>query len=309
QKPDSRLTPAIAREVCERTGSAAYLDGSIAKVGSQYVLALRATRCNTGDLIDQEQLQAANREDVLGAISQAASNFRKKAGESITSVQSHDVPLPEVTTASLEALKAFSNAFRVNLVSGFTSAMPSLNRALELDPKFAMAWANQGLWYTGMGETALARESLTKAFQLRDHTSDHERFFIEANYYRSVTGDLNAAFQTLQLWAQTYPRDQVPHGLMAGGFGVQLGRFENAVNEAKVAISIDADNSFNYINETFALVCLNRFDEAAQFLKTADERKLQAPELSVLRYQIAAARGDQANMERAVAEARGRRGA
>jgi serine/threonine protein kinase/Tfp pilus assembly protein PilF len=309
QKPDRRLTPAIAREVCERMGSAAYLDGTIARVGSQYVLALRATRCSTGDLIDQEQLQAAKREDVLGAISQAASSFRKKAGESITSVQSHDVPLPEVTTASLEALKAFANAERVNLASGFTVAMQGLNRALELDPNFAMAWANQGLWYMGMGETALARESLTKAFQFRDHTSDHERFFIDANYYRSVTGDLNAAFQTLQLWAQTYPRDQLPHGLMAGGFGLQLGRFENAVNEAKVAISIDVDNSFNYINEILALICLNRFDEAAQFLKRADERKLQAPELSVLRYQIAAARGDQANMERAVAEARGRRGA
>ena len=309
QKPDTRITPAIGREVCERTGSTAYLDGSIAKLGIQYVLALRATRCSTGDLIDQEQVQAAKREDVLGAISQAASRFRAKAGESIASVKSHDLPLQAVTTSSLEALKAFSNANRVNLASGFTVAMQGINRALELDPNFAMAWAHQGLWYMGMGETALARESLTKAFQLRDHTSDHERFFIEANYYRSVTGDLNAAFQTLQLWAQTYPRDQVPHGLMAGGFGVQLGRFENAVNEAKVAISIDADNSFNYINETFALICLNRFDEAAQFLKTADERKLQAPELSVLRYQIAAARGDQANMERAVAEERGRLGA
>jgi serine/threonine protein kinase len=309
QKPDTPLIPAIAREVCERTGSAAYLDGSIARLGSQYVLSLRATRCNTGSLLDQEQVQASKPEDVLGALARAASSFRKKAGESLASVKSHDVPLEAATTSSLEALKAYSSAFHTNQVSGFSVAMAGVKRAVELDPKFAMAWAHISLWYMAMGETASARDSLTKAYQLRNRVSDSERFFIDANYYRSVTGDLSAGFRTLQLWAQMYPRDQFPHSLMAGGFGVQLGRFDNAVNEAKIAISLDPDNSFNYINEIFALICLNRFDEAAQFLDKADERKLQAPELSVLRYQIAAARGDKANMERAVGAVRGRPGA
>ena len=203
---DARLTPEIAREICERTGSAAILEGSITSLGSQYVLGLRAKACNTGNILDQEQAQAARREDVLNTLSQIARKFRTRVGESLATVEQHSAPLWEATTSSLEALKAYSTAMKVLLSSGNAASIPFFQRTVEIDPKFAMAYAHLGLNYTATGESALARENATKAWQLRDHASDREKFFIDFNYDREVTGNLEKAFQTLELWDQTYPR-------------------------------------------------------------------------------------------------------
>jgi eukaryotic-like serine/threonine-protein kinase len=203
---DARLTPEISREICERTGSAAVLEGSIASLGSQYVLSLGARNCNTGNILDQEQIQAARREDVLNSLSQIARKFRTRVGESLTTVEQHSAPLWEAKTSSLEALKAYTTAMKVEFSSGNAAAIPLLRRTVEIDPAFAIAYAHLGLNYTSAGDWALARENATKAWQLRDRSSDREKFFIDFNYDREVTGNLEKTFQTLELWAQTYPR-------------------------------------------------------------------------------------------------------
>jgi serine/threonine protein kinase len=177
QPKDARLTPETARQICERTGSAAVLEGSIATVGSQYVLGLRASNCNTGNTLDQEQAGAAKREEVLNSLSQIARSFRTRVGESLSTVEKHSTPLAEATTASLEALKAYSTANRVNLSSGSAAAIPYFRRTVEIDPKFAMAHAYLGLLYSTIGESALSVESTKRAWQMRDRASDRERFF------------------------------------------------------------------------------------------------------------------------------------
>jgi eukaryotic-like serine/threonine-protein kinase len=245
---DSQLTPEMAREICERTGSAAVLEGSITTLGSQYVLGLRTENCRTGDTLDDEQAQATRKEDVLNALSQIASKFRSHVGESLSSVKKHSTPLAEATTTSLEALKAYSTGMKVAFSTGLVPAVPHLERAVAIDPKFAMAYSNLGLVYSDIGESVLSSENTSKAYELRDLTSDREKFFITANYARQVTGNLEKAQRILELWAQTYPRDANPHGLMSGFICQGSGKFEESVEEAKKAIALDPDFTPGYVN-------------------------------------------------------------
>jgi eukaryotic-like serine/threonine-protein kinase len=209
QPKDARLTSELAQQVCERTTSAAVLEGSIASLGSQYVLGVRAKNCTNGSVLDQEQIQAAKKEDVLNSLSEIARKLRTRLGESRSTVEKHSTPLADVTTSSLEAWKAYSTAMKVGLASGATN--PALmRRVVEIDPNFAMAYANLALTYSGLGESVLAAESATKAWQLRERASERERFFIDFNYDREVRGNLEHAFQTLELWEQTYPRRAAP---------------------------------------------------------------------------------------------------
>ena len=309
QPADARLTPELSREVCERTAGAAVLDGSIASLGTQYVLGLRAINCRTGDVIDEEQAQAARKEDVLNALSRIASRFRTRVGESLATVRQHDAPLAEATTPSLEALKAYSAGQKASYSTGFISAILNLKRAIEIDPKFALAYAHLGLMYSDVGESVLSAESTTRAYQLRDRVSDREKFFIAANYDRQVTGNLEKAQQTLELWAQTYPREDVPHGLLAGFVTQGSGKFEKSTEEAKRSIGLDPDNPFGYANLAYSYVCLDRLAEAESTIERAVERKLEIPEFLVMRYSIAFLKDDMAGMERAVARAKGRPGA
>jgi len=308
QPKDARLTPEIAREICERTGSAAILDGSIESLGSQYVVGLRATTCNSGRVLDQEQAQAARREDVLNTLGQIARKFRTRVGESLATVQDHSAPLWEATTSSLEALKTFSTAMKVNLSSGNEAAIPLFERTVAIDPKFAMAYAHLGLDYTG-GEGARARENTIKAWQLRDRASDREKFFIDFNYDREVTGDLEKAYQTLELWAQTYPRrgaDPNPQGLLAGLSAKGTGRWEKVIEVTKEDIAARPNAVFGYSNLEDAYFYSDRFDEAEKVLQEASERKLETR--LVLGYNIAFLKGETEQMDRAVARAKGKRG-
>src|SRR5271157_3186951 len=202
---DARLTPELAQEICERSASAAVLEGSVASLGSQYVLGLRAKNCRTGDVLDEEQVQAARKEDVLNALSQIAIKFRTRIGESLTTVEKHDTPLEEATTPSLEALKAYSAAWKLLSSTGSAAALPLFKRATEIDPKFAMAHNMLGRMYGDIGESALSAESTSKAYQLRDRASDREKFFITASYDLQVTENLEKAQQTCEAWAQAYP--------------------------------------------------------------------------------------------------------
>jgi tetratricopeptide (TPR) repeat protein len=306
QPGDARLTLELANEVCERAGGAAVLDGSIASLGSQYVLGLRAKNCRTGDLLDEEQVQAARKEDVLNALSQIASKFRTRVGESLAAVEKHSTPLAEATTPSLEALKAFSAGWKLNISTGGAGALPLYKRAIQIDPKFAMAYASLGLVYGEMGESALSAESISQAYRLRDRASDREKFFITASYDMQVTGNLEKAQQTCELWAQTYPRDYVPHGFLPGAIYPILGKYEKSVEEAKKVIELDPDVVFGYNVLAWSYQFLDRQAEAETTLQRAAERKLEMPDLLIQRYDIAFLKGDKAGMERAVALSQGK---
>jgi eukaryotic-like serine/threonine-protein kinase len=305
---DARLTPELAREICERTGSAAVLEGSIASLGSQYVLGLRAKSCRTGDILDDELAQAARKEDVLNALSQIASKFRNRVGESLSTIQQHDTPLAEATTASLEALEAYSTAWKVHSSSGAMAALPLFRRATEIDPNFAMAHAALGRMYADLDESDLSAESTTRAWQLRDHASDREKFFITAGYQTLVTGNLEEAQQTCEAWAQTYPREALPHTQLSGYINKAAGQYEKAAAEARKAIELDPDFAFGYFNDAVNSVYLDRLGEAENALRRAAGRGLEMDEFIGLDYDIAFLRGDVVGMEREAARARGRSG-
>jgi tetratricopeptide (TPR) repeat protein len=295
QPADAKLTPAVAQEICQRSGSAAVLAGSIASIGSQYVLGLRATDCRSGDLLDEQQSQVATKEGVLGALSGIASTFRTRVGESLATVQTHERRLEEATTSSLDALKAFS-ASRTVPAAGCAKANPFLKRAIEIDPSFAIAYASLGLCYTATGERQLAIENATKAYELRHRASDPERFFIEYVYDRDVTGNLEKAFQTSTLWVQTYPRDYSAYGLRGGYSAHGTGRYEDVIEAAKQTLSIEPDQAFGYGELVSANLFLDRVDAAKAALQRGGDR-LTVPPALVLGLYIALSEHDQAGME------------
>jgi tetratricopeptide (TPR) repeat protein len=285
QPADVRLTTDIARGVCVRTGSAAVLEGSIAPLGTQYVLGLRAEDCTTGDILADEQAQAARKEDVLGALTQIAIRFRTQVGESLASIEKHSMPLAEATTPSLEALKAFSAAMKEFV---WARRLQLLQRAVALDPEFAMAHAQVGFGFSNLGESKLAQQSLLKAYQLRDRASDAERFFIDTLYDRDFTGNLERERRTLESWAETYPRDPLPHGLISGLALTSTGQYELAIAEADKAIALDPDLTPAYVNKAINQLFLNRLDDALLTVHRATERKLESPEwFTVVPYFVA----------------------
>ena len=275
QPVDSRLTPVLAREVCQRTNSAAMLDGSIASLGSQYVITLHATDCATGDNLDTEQVQAAKKEDVLRTLSDVAASLRGRLGESIASIKSLDTPLDEATTSSLDALKAFSESGRVGNQSGSAAAIPLAQRAVELDPKFAMAWAMLGRLYGDVGQEQSSTDSTAKAYDFRDHASDHEKFFIVVSYEIQVTGDLEKAEQTCETWSQIYPNDTGGYGFRAGAILRVFGSYEKAVGNATHLVAIHPDFALGYHFVAFNDIALGHYAEARQVVDNATARKLQ----------------------------------
>ena len=275
---DARLTPEIAQGVCVRTGSAAVLEGSIAMLGSQYVLGLRATHCTTGDILADEQAHAARKEDVLSTLSQIAIRFRTRVGESLATIEKHSMPLEEATTPSVEALQAYSAAWKATMSAGWIRGLPLYQRATAIDPDFALGHAQVGFGYSAIGESALGRQSLLKAYQLRERASDVERFFIETLYDRDFTGNLEREQRTLETWAESYPRDARPHGLISGFALTGTGQYELAIAEADKAIALDPDLTPAYVNRAMNQLFLNRLDDALLTVHRATERKLESPE-------------------------------
>ena len=297
QPADARLTPDLARQVCERTSSAAVLEGSIASLGTQYVLGLTAKNCRTGDVLDEEQVQAARKEDVLKALSQIASKFRTRVGESLATVEKHDTPLAEATTPSLEALKAYSTAVKIH----GRPAVPLYLRAIEIDPKFSMAYAHLGQVYGQLGESDLSAESIGKAYELRDRASDPEKFFLAFSYDFRVTGDLEKAQQNCELWSITYPRDPLPPAFLTVIYDIN-GQHERAIDEGKKTIQRDPDFPLGYANLAFAYQNLDRLGDEENAMQRASERKVTFSDFWVMRYVIAFLRADAAGMERAVTQ-------
>jgi tetratricopeptide (TPR) repeat protein/predicted Ser/Thr protein kinase len=309
QPADAHLTPQLAREVCQRTAGAAVLQGSIAALGNQYVLGLRAENCSTGKVLDDELVQASKKEDVLKALSQMARKFRTRVGESLATVQQHDVPLEEATTTSLQALQAYSIGWQRNASAGADAGLPFFKRAVEIDPKFAMGYAALGLYYGTTGESDLAAENIRKAYELRDRVSDKEKFFITAYYDGRATGNQEKAQQTCDQWAQIYPREWTPHTFLSGFIYPVLGRYEKAAEEGRKAIELAPDTYTGYFLLGYNFVYLDRPAEAEDVLRRASERKMDAPFLSLLQFDLDFLKGDSAGMQREVAAAQDKPGA
>ncbi len=305
---DARLTPEVAQQICERTASAIVMDGSIARLGQQYVLSLRASNCSTGDTLEQRQAQIARREDVLNALSELGRGFRARVGESTTAVE-RSKPLLEATTHSLDALKAYSDGIKMAIASGNAAGIPYFKRAVEIDPGFAVAYAQMGISYSSNGESVLAAQSTTKAWQLRDRVSDRERFFIDFSYDRHVTGNLERAFQTLELWHQTYPRGDEPSplGLLGGLATHGTGRFERALQASREALAEDPTLALAHAMSASSYYFTDRFADAVRAIEQAWSRGLDVPDFLALRYNIAVLQGDQAAMDRIVGLAKGKR--
>jgi len=300
QPADAHLTPAVAQEICERTGSVAVLNGSITILGRQYVLGLKAVNCHSGEVLDEEQVQAAHKEEVLLALDQIARRFRSRFGESLASVGQPDTPLAEATTPSLDALKAYSMGWQL-VYSDQPAAIPFFTRALEIDPQFAMAHAALGLMYGHTGESALAAEHTGKAYELRDHASARERFFITAYYEGRTTGNQEKAQEICQTWSRSYPRDVTPHDFLGGFIYTEFGKYERAVEEAQKSTELDPDGAIGYYNLAYDFIYLDRLADAEAALKKAAERKLEIPDFLVLRYDLAFLNGDDSAMAREVA--------
>jgi DNA-binding winged helix-turn-helix (wHTH) protein/tetratricopeptide (TPR) repeat protein len=309
KQADARLTPEIAREICERTGSVVFLAGSIASLGSQYVLGLKATNCHSGEVLDEEQAQAAKKEDVLNALSQIASNFRTRVGESLATIEKHNTPLEDATTPSLEALKAYSLGWKVEFAQGPAAAVPYFKRAVEIDPQFAAAQVNLGLLYGHTGESALASQATSRAYELRNHASDEERFFIDAYYDGRATGNEEKAEQTCVEWARTYPRDITPHSFLAGFIYPGLARYENAVQEGQESVRLNPDDAIGYAILAGDELYLNRLNEAENVVRYASARKLDIPDFLIVRYDLAFLKNDATEMSRVAALAQENSGA
>ena len=263
--PDTRLTPEVAQEICERTGGTAVLEvARLPGVGSQYVLWLRARDGRAGDILGQEQVQARSKEEVLDALTRIAVQIRARLGEFLSGIEERATPLEPATTHSLEALKAYSAARQALFARGFAAAVPHLQRAIAIDPEFAMAQAHLGFYYWNMGQTDLAAAPILKAWEQRDRVSDRERFFIVFLYEGRITGNLQKELETIEAWAETYPLEWQAWGVL-GGWGTRgTGQYERGLQAAKKAIQLNPDLLFNYDSLAIHNMALGRFADAAQ---------------------------------------------
>ena len=286
---DTKLTPALARDLCQRAGSKAYIVGSIASLGSQYVLELKAVNCQSGDILTQEQVTATAKEQVLDALGDATSKLRGKLGESLATVQKFDVPLAEATTSSLDALKAYTLGVKTYREKGAAAALPYHQRAIQLDPNFAIGYYAVGDDYFELVETARAGEYFSKAFQLRDHASERERLVITASYYDTVTGQLDKASETYRQLIDSYPRDLAAYNNL-GNLYSDMGNYEKALATARKATEIAHQNgraSYVNVNLPFVALALQQFEEVRQVIQQAQALKVDDHLLHEASYALA----------------------
>ena len=303
--PETRLTPEVAQEICERTDGTVVLEGSIQSLGSQYILWIHARNCRTGDILGQEQAQAERKEGVLHALTEMAVRIRARLGESLSAIEERSTPLEQATTASLEALKAYSAARKSVFTRGHAAAIPDLQRAIAIDPQFAMAQADLGFFYWNMGQTDLGMVHILKAHELRDRVSDRERRFILFLYDRQVTGNLQKESETIEAWVQAYPHDWQAWVVLSGWGRRGTGQYERGLQAAEEARRLDPDHPFPYDALVVLNMSLGRFAEAASALTRAAERKLELPNFLVNRYYLAFLEGDEAGMKREIQRAQG----
>jgi eukaryotic-like serine/threonine-protein kinase len=308
QPMNAPVSADAARAVCERTASAAVLDGSIKSIGTAYVLGLRATNCRTGDVLAEEQGQAARKEEVLGVLSQMSIKFRKQLGESLSSISKYSTALPDATTPSLDALRAYSLGWKSTFgAAGPAEGIPFFRRAIELDPNFATAYAMLGRVYGDLGEAKFSAEYTTKAFQLKERTSEPERYFITMNYEMQVTGNLEKARQAGELWVNAYPRDALPRSLLSFIYQ-SLGRMDKSIEHGRATVELDPDNVPGHANLAWAYLFADQPQRAEEIVSRASSRGLEFPDLYILLYDIAFLKNDENGMLRAIAMADGKPG-
>ena len=295
--PDERITADIGREICQRNGVKALLVGSVANLGSQYVITLDALNAATGDTLAQVQGQAASKEQVLNALDKTTTELRGKLGESLASIQKFDKPLVEATTSSLEALKSFTLGDVKHSASDEIGAAPFYKRAVELDPNFAMAYARLGTIYGNLGEADLAEDYRKKAFDLKDRTSERERLYITSHYYMD-SGQLEKGIAAYELYKQTYPREAIPYSNLAVQYALILGEFQKGFANAQNSLRLDPDDSRGYFLSAAAYMGLNRLDEAKAVLKAGLQHDPSFLTMHDWLAQVALAQGDMASMEK-----------
>jgi eukaryotic-like serine/threonine-protein kinase len=305
--PDTRLTPEIARELCQRTESAAVVEGSIVRLADDYVIGLNAINCHTGVVLAREQITSEDKAHVLATLGKAAREMRGKLGESHTTLVKYNIPLEQASTPSLEALQAYTQGRQAMDKNDYAAALPLFERAIRLDPKFAMAYASVGTIHSNMSRPTLAAENTRKAYELRERVSERERFYIESNYHRSVTGDLEKARQACELWAQTYPRDSVALNHLTVIHGT-LGQIDKALAEEREVVRLNPGSALYRANLVGSYISVNRLTEARTTAEEAHAKNLDTPFLHLLMYQLAFLQGDAAGMEQQVAWAADKQG-
>ncbi|MGA7589330.1 MAG: protein kinase, partial [Candidatus Sulfotelmatobacter sp.] len=293
---DTKLTPEVARELCQRSGSKAYIAGAIGSLGSEYVLGLKAMNCQSGDILAEEQVTSASKEKVLDSLGEAASKLRGELGESLATVRKFDVPLEQATTSSLGALNAYGLALSTWDKKGDRDSLPIFKKAIELDPNFAMAYGALATINHNLGESELARENATKAYELRDHVTEAEREAIEGRYYSYVTGNLEKAEEVYAVAVQNYPESAGAYNHLANEQG-ELGHYEHSVQSFRKALLLDPSRASTYSNLVVGLLALNRVEEASAVLAEADKRGLRTDSLLQAHYWIAFLHDDERGME------------
>jgi len=307
RSPSTPLTPEIGRELCQRAGGEAYVDGSIASLGGQYIVEIKAVACVSGDTLAQAQATASGKENVVEALGRAAAGLRRELGESLASVQKYDVPLGQATTSSLEALEAYSLGRKAYWESGFAAALPFWKHAIELDPSFALVYEDIGLGYSNLGEEELAAENLRKAYELRDRASERERLYIVAQYYELALGDVEKARETYEVWVGTYPQDAIAHGSLAVAYSM-LGQYDLALREALEARRLEPQDNTWAANLMNFYLALGRLQDAREVYDQALSQHLDSAYLRSLRYQLAFLEQDSTGMAEQVAWSQGRPG-
>jgi eukaryotic-like serine/threonine-protein kinase len=302
QPVDAKLIPAIAREVCQRTASAVVLDGSIAKIGTQYLLTLKAVNCESGETLASTEAQASDENHVLSALGKVSVEIRNKLGESLSTIQKFDTPLEQATTPSLEALKAYSSGMQAVRTKGPDAATPFFKRAVELDPNFAVAYAYLGIMASTTLEPGLSVDYRTKAYELRDRTSEAEKYWITAAYHKGVTGNIPKAIEACDLWIQAYPRSEMPHVYLGAAVLPVVGQYERAVEESIEGVRLRPDFPLAYAFGIRAYTALSRFDEAKATYTQTLARKLHTPFIDVVMYELAFSQNDTAGMAQHVAK-------
>jgi len=305
--PDATLTPELAKEVCLRTSSQAFIAGAIAALGAEYVVGLKAVNCQSGEVLAQQQITAPAKEKVLDALGHIASQLRGELGESLATVQKFDIPLEQATTSSLEALRQYTAGLRVENQQGDVAAIPFFKRAVELDPNFAQGYVSLATSYSNLVEYGLASENMQKAYELRDRATELERYSVSANYYEDVTGELDKVNAVLEGWAHDYPRDVHPLVALALNHNL-IGQYDQAVGKLHEGLRIDPDHSSFYLNLIANYAALNRVQDATVTYNAALARKLDHPLLHVNRYGVAFLQGDSAEMQRQLAGITGKSG-
>jgi serine/threonine protein kinase/Tfp pilus assembly protein PilF len=293
---NTRLTAEVIRELCQRAGSKAYIAGSIASLGSQYVLGLQAVNCQSGDALAQQQVTAASKEKVLDTLGEAASKLRAELGESLATVRKFDVPLNQATTSSLEALKTYSLGRKAEGAQGTAASLPYYQRSIELDPNFAMGHQAVGSDYYNLGEWGRASQYYSKAFQLREHTSEREKLEMTASYFQGVTGELDKAAETYREEIASFPRE-APAYENLGGVLYLLGQYQNASEVSRQGLRLTTEDDI-YLYENLASFASNlqRFDEERQFIQAAQARKLDDDLMHRLLYLAGFRASDSAEM-------------